>query len=628
MSSQADNGTETEPIEVRRMRVLRPYIEARAGELRDKAGRPIKKPLRPDLGRLEVELEASQSWISRQVAFIADEIGWQNVVANNFKFEERTGGRGKSRRTDAIDSEIRRAIAYACEDCGLEPGTSTALDRAMQWLRDRDIFKDDLVKRPKRHSVAKVMSSDFGALAHAGANHREHLSRVAEPSERPDALMNYVLLDWTGFSQDHRKLIVLTDDDFVIGRVSLISAVEVATRIPWAWLWCASVPNSELIGYCISNGLLSKAPLLAKYGIPGRYPIEGKPLILRHDNGSDLVSKHTKTAISEAGIRFNERIPVRTPTFAGKQERFHGTAKSLFLNFLEELKLRPKSEQRYPRSIRTDLKRGNIYLRWSELERTWIEWLLTKYLPRPHKGSDMDGITPLRRYEELVSGVGYHMTGLRKSIEDSLELQWVFLRRTELRRFDGALEIDKRKYYCDALSRIFPGPRGLLKSPIEVRWNPYRLREIYVRDPATLEIVVVPLIEPHDLADCSESEWKRAIVDLKRVYVLKPTLVEIADLVGKRKAEIACGSKAPGPRTLNRSDYGDDMMQSLYRDRFSAFLFKGGRAAASTPEGKGELLAGAALKEGEIPKPFDSVRPSLGAGVPAEYLRTDRIVRF
>lgn len=622
-ASNPDEAIE-EPIEATRLRVLMPYIKAhrKVRALVDENGNQVMKPLEPDLAQLEITLDASRSWIRGTVRFVAEVVGWKNANADHFRFKERTGGAGKTRRPIDIDDEIRRAIAYACDESGLESGTPTAILRARQHLETVLRGTGRIVPSPRQ--IAEVMRSGYGAIAHAGPYLRDHLNRVTKPRERPDALRTCVILDWTGFSQDHRQLIALTDDDRVIGRLTLISALEEVTRIPWGWQWCAGAANSDLVGYCIANGILSKEPLLRKWGFEGQYPASGRPLVLVHDNGSDMKSDHTKAVTSEAGIRFDQRIPVKTPHFDGKLERFHGTAKSLFLDFLEDLKLRPDSEKSYPPGVKTNLKRGHIYIRWSELERTWLTWVLTKYITRPHKGIDMEEISPLRRYEELINGEGYHMAGLRKPVEDGVDFQWAFLWRTPIRHFDGAINIDGRKYFCNVLSRIIPNASVLRKSPLEVRWNRYNLREVYVRDPETREIVAVPLVDPPDLPDCSYWEWQSAVCDFRRVYNLKPSPIEIAELLRKRAEEFARGPRKP-PVTLNRSDTAQHLMHAIHRERFNRYLLQGPPRCEPLTRG---CVEASKVKSGEVPRAFPSARQPLGAGGGTEFLMLDRVVRI
>lgn len=573
-SEEATRATVDRSIEKLRFDRLVPYAKARNGDLTDENGEPIYRDLVDDLPTLTAELEVGADWIKQRVAEIAA-IGWQHATTDDFVKGRSDGGRGKSRLAPELLEALIESVEFACGEHHLKPGKTEAITTAISRLIEKHKAPEE--KIPARTTISMMMHSAIGWAAYAGPYRHDHENRPGLERRKADALLSCVMLDWTGLSQDHRELIVVTDDFLEVGRANLISAIDEASRAPWGWMWCVGAPNSELITECVSNGLLEKTHLMAQAGVTGKYPISGRPLILRHDNGRDMEADNTERVVRECGIRFDECSPPNTPHYNGIQERFQGTAKRMFLDFVTAIKVHKKSpaglkeksdpEKDYPKEKKTTLASSRIFIRWDELQKYWLRWILEVYCLNKHKG--IDQFTPLQRHTQLVRGEGYHFAGIRKPLIDSIDHRWRFLSVKPVHNFRGTVIIHRREYSSYELNQAVNFTGRTRRAGFEVRYDRYDLSEIYYK--SSTGIIAVPLRKPAELPRCSHWEWQAAVKDLQRVDLLNPPVEEVARLIRARKKKL----ENPGPydqTIITKADRVHHLMHCVMRDRFKKEL--------------------------------------------------------
>jgi transposase InsO family protein/cytochrome c5 len=482
------------------------------------------RSVRNDIKTLVIELGLGEKKIYELVDHIC-QVGIPNIQASSFLKQASTGGRGKSRLAPAIATALQHAAHKVCVVRGLKPGKRRTHEEIVTALKTAGISANAI---PGKKAIWSVTRAPAIVIARASQVMGEHMTRVVESLGEIRSNGQCVQMDGTLFTcKDDPKstLYILNDREEILGIGNAIFGVDVANRGIWTALGAVGASNSFLTGCAIHRGLLSKEPLLQKYGISGNWIWHGKPGAIVTDCGREFVAAHVRRLFDDRMILFRETCPKGTPHYRGHNERFNRTAHLLFARFLES-----DQGRKYFRSVHGKPNAKGILCR--DYDRALVEWIVNDYHHAPHGG--LGGASPLERFDDLANGrKGFRMCGVPSPVTDSPGLLWDLLwDRPRVINHIGIF-IDHRRYRHPRLAELFaPGRRSSVKK-ISVRVNPYGMGKVHVRlmlperPPEILAVPWMPDIDrlPMDeqqaamAVDPSYWEWRALLSDLRHVNV-------------------------------------------------------------------------------------------------------------
>jgi putative transposase len=126
---------------------------------------------------------------------------------------------------------------------------------------------------------------------------------------------------------DHTKVDLDLVDEVVrdcIGRPWLTLVMEVHTRVVLGFYLSLDPPSATSVALALAHAIRPKAAWLADHGIGLAWPAEGRPEVIRVDNGREFHSHAFGRGCEQHGVRVEYRPPA-TPRFGGHIERLMGT---------------------------------------------------------------------------------------------------------------------------------------------------------------------------------------------------------------------------------------------------------------------------------------------------------------
>jgi hypothetical protein len=478
-----------------------------------------------------------------------------------------SGGRGGYRLGANTSEKLWAGIEHVCVERGLKPGGAKAIAEIRSYL----LSKGWQGKPPTSTTLSKYSRSERIMHARENAYVRDHLNVVIGKPAESLGLMSVVQLDTTEFTNKKFEWLVVDAHGRSLGPANVIFGVLGSNRGVWTFLPFVGPANRFLSGIAIKRGLLSKEGLLNQYGVDGVFSYCGKVGAVHHDNGSEYIAHHVKRVMKDMNIGFDENAAAGTPHYRGKEERFNRTAHWLFDQFLAS-----GLGKRYLRPVFG--KKGAKGILFSDLERALLEWIVTDYHTRAHKG--LGGDSPNSRFEKLVEGRdGLPSSGLSLPLEPSQQLNWDFL--CEESRVVNHLGItwENRIYRLPALNRLFAVNRRSSLRRIPFRFNPYSLKSIFIMIPdeagvnQITEIPWIPETEKYPmteekLEEClnpSIWQWRVLYADLVRAGHAKPSSGLVEALHQKRRDKIEATSEVGAPSgSVSQTDNRNHVMSASF----------------------------------------------------------------
>ena len=534
-----------------RIRMLRliPYARARLGQSMaggSDADVYVRLSLRRDMKQLTKDLACGAEKLRSWVHYIC-ESGIENVRVSDFLKSAPSGGKGKCKIRQIVRAPMQDAINEVCVNQGITPGSRAATKRIRAEMERLGVPKN---QQPSPRALKSAATAPDIVTAHTASVAGEHMCRVLGVNTEAMKINEVVLIDATTHSSDSdvaECLYAVDEFDRVLGLVNAIYGIDAATRGVWTALGYVGAANTFLAGLSIHRGLLDKGPLLAKYGICGAWPWCGKPSRLVTDRGSEFVGKRIKGTLDEIGIGFVDKSPPVSPYYKAKVERFNRTAHTLFTDFL-----RSEVGRKYFRPVKG--KQGATGILFRDLDRAMLEWVVSIYHARGHKG--LGGSSPLDRFNDIANGLrGFPLSGPPVAVADRPDLMWDFLWEEHRVINHVGISIFNRTYNDSnngknsALTQFLaPGTRSSIKRN-STRFNPYALGQVFVRRADTGEIFKIPYTPKNDVLPMTLDqarqainpslwEWRTAYTDLKRVGIEKPTPGQMSEVIQAREEKI------------------------------------------------------------------------------------------
>lgn len=396
---------------------------------------------------------------------------------------DKPGGRGKSRLDETLEliindtirdvymtsqkksqTKVVEEVLLRCRNAGINPPhENTIRNRIARYSQ-----KQKLEKR-----AGKVLT-DRKAGPAAG-----HFSLAKHPLDVVQ--IDHTLLD----------IIVVSDRDREpIGRPWITVGIDVFSRMITGLYISMDPPGSLGTGICLSNSILPKDHLLAKYNLKGDWPVYGVMGSIHMDNAKEFRGNMLKRSCKEYGISINWR-PVTKPHWGAYIERLLGT-------FGEEVHALPGTTFSDPKYRQNYDSEAKAIMTLAELEEWLYTYIVDKYHQRIHEGI---GTAPILRYAEGIFGSAqFEGIGLQTLSLDEEKVKLDFLPYFERTIRRTGVTIDHITYYHDVFKRYlydsvsFRGDSFVkTKTPTKFvfKRDPRDISKIYFFDPTEKKYVPV-----------------------------------------------------------------------------------------------------------------------------------------
>ncbi|ATY30616.1 Mu transposase C-terminal domain-containing protein [Sphingomonas psychrotolerans] len=324
---------------------------------------------------------------------------------------------------------------------------------------------------------------------------------------------------------DHWKadIEILSDDRLtVIGRVWITLAIDIYSRMVFGLHVAIDAPSTTTLGLAMINGMLRKDAVATKYGIEWNNPIYGPIGRLEADNAGEFTGKSIRATADYFHFRLKWR-PLGAPQYGGHIERLNATLAERF----KELPGATGSTPTERKAFRPEMTAA--FTLEDLVRHVWL--LVDEYHNEVHTGI---GMTPLEKFKSYYFGPNGQKHRLPPIYVDSLEFrrQWYPLETRSLQRY--GIRIDHLDYYSENISLLVKNRKK--GERVQIRRNPFDVREIYVLHPGLNEWVTVatrhlgfPVASIFELQQARKEALKR-----KR----KPTPEVLAKIIDEQNRHI------------------------------------------------------------------------------------------
>ena len=283
---------------------------------------------------------------------------------------------------------------------------------------------------------------------------------------------------------DHTECdIILVDDEhrLPIGRPWITVAIDIYSRMIVGYYLSMNAPSVTSVGMCVSNTILPKDTLLAKFDVNANWNVWGFPETIHVDNGADFRADAVKKAGLAHGINIEFR-PVGRANFGGHIERAIGTLMSEIHNLPGTTFSNIKQRGEYNSD-------ANASMTFFEFEK-WLVTFITKiYHKRVHNSLFL---TPEQQWEEGLFGDENSIGFIQKpSSNSTIILDFLPIYERTIQK--NGVNIDGLNYYEHVLrTKINQTENGKKKQFIFKR-DPRDIRYVWFYEESTKEYFKIPV---------------------------------------------------------------------------------------------------------------------------------------
>ena len=277
--------------------------------------------------------------------------------------------------------------------------------------------------------------------------------------------------------------IILVDDEhrLPIGRPWITVAIDIYSRMIVGYYLSMNPPSVTSVGMCVSNTILPKDTLLAKFDVNSNWNVWGFPETIHVDNGADFRADAVKKAGLAHGINIEFR-PVGRANFGGHIERAIGTLMSEIHNLPGTTFSNIKQRGEYNSD-------ANASMTFFEFEK-WLVTFITKiYHKRVHNSLFL---TPEQQWEEGLFGDENSIGFIQKpSSNSTIILDFLPIYERTIQK--NGVNIDGLNYYEHVLrTKINQTENGKKKQFIFKR-DPRDIRYVWFYEESTKEYFKIPV---------------------------------------------------------------------------------------------------------------------------------------
>ncbi|MCH8618031.1 Mu transposase C-terminal domain-containing protein [Undibacterium sp. TS12] len=244
---------------------------------------------------------------------------------------------------------------------------------------------------------------------------------------------------------DHTPVDIILVDSvhrLPLKRPWLTLAIDVNSRMVAGYYIAFDSPGTLGTGICVSNLILPKEPLLAKFGIQTNWPCQGIPGIIHLDNAREFRGNTLKMACNEYNIELKFR-QVKRPQYGAHIERMMGT-------FMSEVHALPGTTFSNSGDLEDYEPEKEAAMTLFEFEK-WLLNVIRAYHNRNHSELNM---SPLQKFLQGLSGDDEHPgVGVLPSVQDADKLRIDFLPMERRSVQPYGIQLDNIFYFADVLTR-------------------------------------------------------------------------------------------------------------------------------------------------------------------------------
>ena len=277
--------------------------------------------------------------------------------------------------------------------------------------------------------------------------------------------------------------IILVDDEhrLPIGRPWITVAIDIYSRMIVGYYLSMNAPSVTSVGMCVSNTILPKDTILAKFDVNANWNVWGFPETIHVDNGADFRADAVKKAGLAHGINIEFR-PVGRANFGGHIERAIGTLMSEIHNLPGTTFSNIKQRGEYNSD-------ANASMTFFEFEK-WLVTFITKiYHKRVHNSLSL---TPEQQWEEGLFGDENSIGFIQKpSSNSTIILDFLPIYERTIQK--NGVNIEGLNYYDHVLrTKINQTENGKKKQFIFKR-DPRDISYVWFYEESTKEYFKIPV---------------------------------------------------------------------------------------------------------------------------------------
>lgn len=354
-------------------------------------------------------------------------------------------------------SKVFRSLTILCRDLGYPiPHPNTFLNRV------RRIAPLTLATKRRGRNAALALSPIRGSIPWA---------------DTPYSLIqiDHTVVDLILVDRVHRV---------PLKRPWLTLSIDVNTRMVAGYYIAFDPPGVLGTGICISNLILPKDAILARFGIDTYWPCQGIPGIIHLDNAREFRGNVLKMSCNEYGIELKFR-KIKKPEYGAHIERLMGT-------FMSEVHALPGTTFSNVQDRGEYNSEKEAAMTLEDFEK-WLLNLIRAYHHRPH--SEL-GMPPIQKYLQSLEGNDDQPgIGMLPTVQDDEKLRIDFLPLERRSVQPYGILVDKIYYFSDVLHRwigaIDPKSRRE-KREFLIRRDPRDISYILFYDPDLCRYFRVP----------------------------------------------------------------------------------------------------------------------------------------
>ena len=277
--------------------------------------------------------------------------------------------------------------------------------------------------------------------------------------------------------------IILVDDEhrLPIGRPWITVAIDIYSRMIVGYYLSMNAPSVTSVGMCVSNTILPKDTLLAKFDVNSNWNVWGFPETIHVDNGADFRAEAVKKAGLAHGINIEFR-PVGRANFGGHIERVIGTLMHEIHNLPGTTFSNIKQRGEYDSD-------ANASMTFFEFEKWLVTFINKIYHKRVHNSLSL---TPEQQWEEGLFGDENSIGFIQKpSSNSTIILDFLPIYERTIQK--NGVNIDGLNYYEHVLrTKINQTENGKKKQFIFKR-DPRDIRYVWFYEESTKEYFKIPV---------------------------------------------------------------------------------------------------------------------------------------
>ncbi len=390
-------------------------------------------------------------------------------------------------------------------------------------------------------------------------------------------------------------ILVDADDGLPLGRPTLTSVMDVATKYPLGYYLGFEPPSYLTVCEALAHAFKPKGDVQARYGAVHDWIAYGLPRTLVVDNGKEFQGHSLEDACLSLGIML-QYTPKMTPYFKGGIERLFNTQNSGLFHTLEGTTF----ANIFARGDYRSLELAKLTLH--DIDSALHIFLLDYYAERFHEG--LQGI-PARRWEAFLAD------GFKPRLPANVDDIDILLGRMVQRRiFHYGVEIDSLRYNHPELAFL----RTQLKKgeKVKIKYHPADISQVYIYNPFDNVYLNVPAVNQTYVQGLSL--WKHSViraflrrerdkVDEKGLAWAKRRIQEIVDQAKSRQKKTSRRQK------IARWETGGRSAQNLPVDTAASATVSPESSALLSPEGE----------EKETAPDMANISPKLPANIRLQF---------